>query len=252
VKKSISWNPTEMIPKVKKFTEMIPKGKNSTKWFRRWKHQSPEIPSLWKVAWNSSEVRKNAYPPKGLRSYLHLRSSWSLSPFETTWRSILLFTLFPGDEAQHHLRHRRSTKQKPYFVFGPEGHFVLDTEGGLHLDYIQLRRLLTLWSRVRAPRWAPNCWCNSGPTGTAIPQYSSPPKGQGTEGPLEELLIPPHCLVYCYCNYLFYLFYYKAASKETTVTWYLGILFSFNASPSITMIPLYIGMGVDGDFPPSP
>jgi hypothetical protein len=42
-------------------------------------------------------------------------------------------------------------------------------------------------------------------------------RGKEPKGPFEELL-PPHCLLYYYCNYLFYLFYYKAASKETTVT----------------------------------
>jgi hypothetical protein len=42
--------------------------------------------------------------------------------------------------------------------------------------------------------------------------------GKEPKGPFEELLLPPHCLFYYYCNYLFYLFYYKAASKETTVT----------------------------------
>jgi hypothetical protein len=39
--------------------------------------------------------------------------------------------------------------------------------------------------------------------------------------------------------------------KNETITQYLGVLHSMLV-PSITMTLLYIGMGVDGDFPPSP
>jgi hypothetical protein len=40
--------------------------------------------------------------------------------------------------------------------------------------------------------------------------------------------------------------------KNETVTQYFGILAHSMLVPSITMTLLYIGMGVDGDFPPSP
>jgi hypothetical protein len=37
-------------------------------------------------------------------------------------------------------------------------------------------------------RWAPNCWCKFGTEGggAPAPQYSSPPKGQGTKEPLRR------------------------------------------------------------------
>jgi hypothetical protein len=40
--------------------------------------------------------------------------------------------------------------------------------------------------------------------------------------------------------------------ENETVTQYLGILPHSMLVPSITMTLLYIGMGVDGNFPPSP
>jgi hypothetical protein len=40
--------------------------------------------------------------------------------------------------------------------------------------------------------------------------------------------------------------------KNETVTQYHGILPLSMLVPSITKTLLYIGMGVDGDFPPSP
>jgi hypothetical protein len=40
--------------------------------------------------------------------------------------------------------------------------------------------------------------------------------------------------------------------KNETVTQYLGILPHSMFVPSTTMTLLYIGMGVDGNFPPSP
>jgi hypothetical protein len=40
--------------------------------------------------------------------------------------------------------------------------------------------------------------------------------------------------------------------KNEIVTQYHGILPLSMLIPSITMTLLYIGMGVDGDFPPSP
>jgi hypothetical protein len=40
--------------------------------------------------------------------------------------------------------------------------------------------------------------------------------------------------------------------KNETVTQYLGVLLHSMLVPSITMTLLYIGMGVDGDFPQAP
>jgi ascorbate-specific PTS system EIIC-type component UlaA len=40
--------------------------------------------------------------------------------------------------------------------------------------------------------------------------------------------------------------------ENETVTQYLGILHHSMLVPSITMTLLYIGMGVYGNFPPSP
>jgi hypothetical protein len=40
--------------------------------------------------------------------------------------------------------------------------------------------------------------------------------------------------------------------KNKTVTQYLRALLHSMLVPSIAMTLLYIGMGVDGDFPPSP
>jgi hypothetical protein len=44
----------------------------------------------------------------------------------------------------------------------------------------------------------------------------------------------------------------KQKLEKTTTAYYFGVLHHLMLVPSVTMALLYIGMGVDGDFPPSP
>jgi hypothetical protein len=44
----------------------------------------------------------------------------------------------------------------------------------------------------------------------------------------------------------------KQKLEKTTIAYYFGVLHYLMSVPSITKTLLYIGMGVDGDFPPSP
>jgi hypothetical protein len=67
VKKSISWNPTEMIPKVKKFTDSDGE-------------KSVTRNCVMMKAWNISDVRKNVYPLKGASVVFIVRSAWCARP----------------------------------------------------------------------------------------------------------------------------------------------------------------------------
>jgi hypothetical protein len=74
---------------------------------------------------------------------------------------------------------------------------------------------------IAAARAAPDeaVGVNLVPRGAPTPQYFSPPKGKNQTAPSVDFTFFFHyCQLYYYCNYLFYLFHYKAASKETIVT----------------------------------
>jgi hypothetical protein len=95
-------------------------------------------------------------------------------------------------------------------------------------------------------RWAPNCWCKSRPKGSSTQQYSSPPKGKRTKEPLRRTT-PSSTTANSTTAATT-----KQKLEKTTIAYYFEVLHHLMLVPSITMTLLYIGMGVDGDFPPNP
>jgi hypothetical protein len=85
------------------------------------------------------------------------------------------------------------------------------------------------------------------PKGEApTPQYSSPPKGQRTKEPLRRTT-PSSTTANSTTTATT-----KRRLEKTATTYYFGVLHHLILVSPITMALLYIGMGVDGDFPPSP
>jgi hypothetical protein len=82
--------------------------------------------------------------------------------------------------------------------------------------------------------------------GAPTQQYSSPPKGQRTKGPL-RWTSPSSTTANSTTTATT-----KRKLEKTATTYYFGVLHYLMSVPSITKTLLYIGMGVDGDFPPSP
>jgi hypothetical protein len=95
-------------------------------------------------------------------------------------------------------------------------------------------------------RWASNCWYKSRPKGSSTQQYSSPPKGQRIKEPLRRTT-PSSTTANSTTTATT-----KQKLEKTTTAYYFGVLHHLMLVPSITMTLLYIGMGVDGDFPPNP
>jgi hypothetical protein len=95
-------------------------------------------------------------------------------------------------------------------------------------------------------RWAPNCWCKLAPKGAPTPQYSSPPKGQRTKEPLRRAT-PSSTTANSTTTATT-----KQKLDKTTIAYYFGVLHHLMLVPTITMTLLYIGMGVDDDFPQTP
>jgi hypothetical protein len=83
--------------------------------------------------------------------------------------------------------------------------------------------------------------------GAPTPQYSSPPKGQRTKEPLRRTT-PSSTTANSTTTATT-----KQKLEKTTTAYYFGVLHHLMPPVlSVTMALLYIGMGVDGDFPPSP
>jgi hypothetical protein len=95
-------------------------------------------------------------------------------------------------------------------------------------------------------RWAPNCWCKSRPKGSSTQQYSPPSKGQRTKEPLRRTT-PSSTTTNSTTTATT-----EQKLEKMTIAYYCGALHHLMLVPSITMTLLYIGMGVDGDFPQAP
>jgi hypothetical protein len=135
-------------------------------------------------------------------------------------------------------------------------------------EIVVLRRGL-----VPSPRWAPNCWCKSGPKGTPIQQYSTRRQTVGVnrdrrvhryksipldrrEGtrPLRRTTLSSSTTATSTTTAAISSTS-TATTREVKKTAELSTLELSSHSilvPSITMTLLYIWMGVDGDFPQAP
>jgi hypothetical protein len=96
------------------------------------------------------------------------------------------------------------------------------------------------------------CWCKIGTEGGApTPQYSSPPKGQGTKRSLRRTVDTSSITTATSASTSTTTKRKVNEQQKSKITASELSLYLMPVS-SVTMALLYIGMGVDGDFPPSP